>query len=145
MKPTIYLPTIALAAATACSSAVAPVRDVSSSLDTSSKTAATTDSVSVALGKTVTFDGGRIELTFDARVADSRCPANVVCVWAGDAQVRISTRVAGGAKTTSDLHSTLEPRTLKIDRYSISMIGMTPYPGTGRDGDAPVLIVRVTP
>jgi hypothetical protein len=145
MRPTIFLPTLAIAAAAACSSAVAPGRDAAS-LDASeqSSSGARTDTTSVRLGSTATFDGGRLELTFDARVADSRCPANVVCVWAGDAHARIKTRVAGGAVAASELHSTLEPLKLKIDRYTISMVGMTPYPGTGRDAETPVLIVRVS-
>jgi hypothetical protein len=64
--------------------------------------------------------------------------------WAGDAHVRLATRVAGAASTTSDLHSTTEPIKLKVDRYTITMIGMTPYPGTGRDTDTPVVILRVS-
>ena len=144
MKPTIFIPTLALAAATACSSAVAPVRDASTNLGASAQSGARTDTLSIRLGQNASLDGGRLQLSFDARVADSRCPATAVCVWAGDAHARVTTRVAGGAASTVDLHSTLEPKTLKVDRYSISMIGMTPYPGTGRDAETPVLIVRVS-
>jgi len=142
MKPTLFF-SIALAAAAACSSAVASERDVSSP-STSTQSGPRTDTLSIRLGQSALVDGGRLELKFDTRVADSRCPANVVCVWAGDAHVRLTTRLSGGASTTSDLHSTTPPITLKVDRYTITMIGMTPYPGTGRDGDAPVVILRVS-
>ena len=141
MKPTVFLP-IAIAAAAACSSAGTSVRDVSSP-DASAQSGARTDTLSIQLGKTALVDGGRLELTFDTRIADSRCPANVVCVWAGDAHVRLTTRVTGGAATTSELHSGLEPMKLKVDRYTITMIGMTPYPGAGRDTDVPIAILRV--
>jgi hypothetical protein len=142
MKPTVFLP-IVIAASAACSSAVAPGRDASS-VGSSAQSAPRTDSLTIRLGQSASIDGGRLEIKFDARVADSRCPANAVCVWAGDVHARITTRVSGGAANTSDLHSLLEPSKLKIDRYTISMIGMTPYPGTGRDAETPLLIVRVS-
>jgi hypothetical protein len=44
----------------------------------------------------------------------------------------------------SDLHSTTPPTKLTVDRYAITMIGMTPYPGAGHDADAPVVILRVS-
>ena len=134
---------IASAALAACSSAVVPTRDALSP-DASVLTGARTDTVSVRLGSSAVFDGGRLELKFEARVADSRCPANATCIWAGDAQVRLVTRVAGGTATAVDLHTALEPNKLKVDRYTISMIGLTPYPGTGRDTETPVAILRVS-
>ena len=140
MKPIAIL---AAAILTACSSAAAPGRDGPAP---ASKTQSTSllDTLSIGLGQSVTVDGGRLEVRFDARVSDSRCPANAVCVWQGDAQARIVTRVAGGASVTSSLHTALEPKKVVVDRYTISMIGMTPYPGTGRDSEKPVLIVRVS-
>jgi hypothetical protein len=131
------------AALAACSSAVAPTRDALSP-DASVLTGARTDTVSVRLGSSAVLDGGRLELKFEARVAESRCPANVTCVWAGDAHVRLITRVAGGTATEVDLHTALQPNTLKVDCYTISMIGLTPYPGTGRDTETPVAILRVS-
>jgi hypothetical protein len=144
MKPTIFLPTLAIAAAAACSSAVAPARDASPvGASAQSGSAPRTDTVSIQLGKTAVLDGGRLEVKFETRVTDSRCPANVVCVWAGDAFVRVTTRVAGGSASTNDLHSTTPPTSFKVDRYTVSMVGLTPYPGTGHDSDTPVLILRV--
>lgn len=142
MKPTVFFP-IAFAAAAACSSATVSERDASTP-DAVMQSGPRTDTLSVRLGQSVFADGGRLELKFDARVADSRCPANATCVWAGDAHVRVTTRVGGGASIMSDLHSTTSPTKLTVERYSITMIGMTPYPGTGSDADTPVLIVRVS-
>jgi hypothetical protein len=142
MRPTIFLPFAAAAALAACSSAVGPTLDAGGP-EASVQTGARTDTLSIRLGQSASLDGGRLEVKFDAKGPDSRCPANATCVWAGDVLARITTRVAGGAATSSDLHSTLEPKKLKIDRYTISMIGLTPYPGTGRDADTPVLILHV--
>src|SRR4051812_31611682 len=124
MKLIVLFP-IVLAAATACSSATTTARD-GSSPDASTQSAPHTDTLSIRLGQSAAVDAGRLELKFDSRVADSRCPANATCVWAGDAHVRLTTRIAGGASTTSDLHSGLEPLKLKIDRYTITIVGMTP-------------------
>ena len=143
MRPTIFLPFAAAAALAACSSAVGPTLDANG-LEASAQTGARSDTLSIRIGQTASIDGGRFEIKFESHGPDSRCPANATCVWAGDIAARITTRVAGGAATISDLHSTLEPKKLKVDRYTISMIGLTPFPGTGRDADTPVLILHVT-
>jgi hypothetical protein len=142
MKPTVFL-AIIIAAAAACSSATVSERDATSPT-ASTQSGPRTDTLSIRLGQSASVDGGRFEIKFETRVADSRCPANVVCVWAGDAHVRLTTRISGGASIASDLHSTTPPTKLTIDRYTITMVGMTPYPGTGRDADAPVVILRVS-
>jgi len=141
MKHALLLPILAAAFAAACSSASAPLRDnASPSVATGSRN----DTLSIRLGESASVAGGVAVDEHDARVGDSRCPANAVCVWQGDAHVRIATRLSGGALTNAELHSALEPRKLVVGRYTISMIGMTPYPGTGNDNDTPVLIVRVS-
>ena len=142
MRHTTLLPLVLAGLLAACSSTAAPSRgDLAAPASTQSEVRG--DTLSIPLGQSASFDGGRLAITFDARVNDSRCPANVVCVWQGDAHVRITTRVGGGAAVTSDLHSTLTPLEVGVDRYVISMIGMTPYPGAGRESDTPVLLVRV--
>jgi hypothetical protein len=100
------------------------------------------DTLHVALGRSATADNGRLVLTFAARLADSRCPANVVCVWEGDATVRVSARV-GRTTVERDLHTGVEPRTLSVDGYVVSVVGLTPYPGTD-DRGTPTAILRVT-
>ena len=143
MKHTL-LPVLIAAALAACSSATAPERTGGLSEVSTNQSSARVDTLSIRLGQSAFADGGRLEVRFDSKVGDSRCPANVVCVWQGDAHVRIVTRVSGGASSTAELHSALTPQKVTVDRYSISMVGMTPYPGTGRDADTPVLILRVS-
>jgi hypothetical protein len=138
------LPAFILAAAlAACSATTSADRDLTHAAN-SSQNGTLRDSVSVPLGQSAFADAGRLEIRFDARVADSRCAANVVCVWQGDAHARITTRIAGGAAVSADLHSTLEPSKVVVDRYTITLLGMTPYPGTGQDNASPVLLVRVS-
>lgn len=140
MKNIIAVATLLVVAA--CSASTPTERTATAAL--SSRGDARADTLSIPLGQSAFVDGGRLEIRFDARVADSRCPANVNCVWAGDAHVRVTTRLAGGSASTADLHSGVEPRTISTDRYEISMVGMTPYPGAGDENATPVLMIRVS-
>ena len=98
---------IAAAAIAACSSATIVGDDGGRPADQTANRRAD-DTLHIPIGATRTADGGRISVRFEARVADSRCPANAVCVWQGDAQIRVAA-ASGGTTVTGDLHTTLEP------------------------------------
>ena len=87
------------------------------------------DTVRVAVGQAASFDNGRLTVTFEAVEQDSRCPADVVCVTAGDAEarfrLRVGERVAG---TTLHIHG--EPRAIEYFGYRIALATLDPYPGT---------------
>ena len=44
----------------------------------------------VALGQTAALSGTGYRITFDRVTEDSRCPIDVVCVWAGDARIQLT-------------------------------------------------------
>lgn len=91
--------------------------------------AALGDTVRVALGQAASFDNGRLSVTFEAVEQDSRCPADVVCVSAGDAEarfrLRVGERVAG---TTLHIHG--EPKQVEYFGYRVALATVDPYPGT---------------
>ncbi len=138
----------AIAVAAACSSppAAAPGSAGASPDPTSdSRSVPLDDTLYVALGQSASADRGRLVLRFDARLGDSRCPANVVCVWMGDAAVRIAAR-AGRTTVERDLHPGIEPHSLSVDRYTVTVVGLTPYPGTEaaeKPAVTPTVILRV--
>ncbi len=99
------------------------------------------DTLHVELGRTATADHDRLAVTFAAHLSDSRCPANVVCVWMGDAVVRIGAR-AGRTTVERELHTGIDPRSLSVDGYTVTVVGLTPYPGT-ESGGTPTAILRV--
>jgi hypothetical protein len=90
----------------------------------------------VKVGGVVTLDGGGLRLRFVRVAEDSRCPADVNCVWAGNAEVLVE---AGGKGWKGK-------RTLKLDtngggrgaseagygRYTLKLVALSPRPRSGR-------------
>jgi hypothetical protein len=129
----------AFVVAAACKSQPGPA------VGASSQGAPLVDTLRVELGKSAAAAGGRLVATFAAQLGDSRCPANATCVWMGDAAVRIVARV-GRTSVDRVVHTGVEPRNLTVDRYTIAVVGLLPYPGTGVKGTPTVLLeVRTSP
>jgi hypothetical protein len=85
-------------------------------------------------------------LTFVSRGADSRCPADVVCVWMGDASVRIAART-GNTSVERELHTGIEPHSLTAGGYVVTVVGLLPYPGTqaaNAPAGTPTVLLRAT-
>ena len=126
----------------ACSSGAgtAPKADPS----TSSVAGAFDDTVRVVRGQQTAVDGGRLKVTY-TDLTDSRCPANVVCVWAGDAAATIRLDV-GGAVATPTLHTALEPKSATHAGYTVTLVSADPYPGTEPPNArlAATVLLRVT-
>jgi hypothetical protein len=66
-------------------------------------------------------------VTFLEVVNDSRCPVDVVCVTAGDAEVRLAVTGEGEDRTVS-LHTTQEPRSTTIGAVRLELTGLMPSP-----------------
>ncbi|MGZ8378305.1 MAG: hypothetical protein ACXW0Z_13855 [Gemmatirosa sp.] len=103
------------------------------------------DTVRVVHGQQAVLDGQRLVVGFTDLLDDSRCPANAMCVWQGNAAVRLRLAVQG-ERATPVLHTAQEPRTATIGSYSVELVNVEPYPGTVPDNVriAPSVIVRVT-
>lgn len=119
----------------------------------SSAPGAQSDSVEVKIDLGDTVDGGSEDLRigFLDVTEDSRCPANVVCVWAGRANVLLGV-VAGD--TVPSFHEVQFGGGAEGDgkvsagEYTIEIVALDPYPGTVTlaEGERPayVLTVHVT-
>jgi hypothetical protein len=78
-------------------------------------------------GQLLAIDGEPLSIQFERVVEDSRCPANVTCVWAGDAIVRVRLSIAAGARETVDLHSKDAPdKELSFGAYRIRLVKVLP-------------------
>jgi hypothetical protein len=60
-------------------------------------------SFQLALGSTVRIRGTDLHVTFERVVEDSRCPVNVVCVWAGEVTLVLGIRTGDGPARTHTL------------------------------------------
>jgi len=109
------------------------------------------DEVELAVGQSVDVSlagGGSVDLTvtFEAVLSDSRCPSNVVCIWQGDASVRL--RLAGDATGDLVLHTpstTMGPRTGVAGRFQVELLNLSPDPDTSRPRPAAHrLTLRIT-
>lgn len=85
--------------------------------------------------------GEEVQITFVAVIEDSRCPKNVMCVWAGQAVIALS--VEGGPLTaprqvTLTLHAAPEGESVDIAGMRIQVTDVQPYPedpNTTQPGD----------
>jgi hypothetical protein len=59
---------------------------------------------------------------------DSRCPIDVQCVTAGDAEAVLAIRAAGSDVAQHRLHTNREPRAVEVGGYRVRLDSLTPYP-----------------
>jgi hypothetical protein len=76
-------------------------------------------------------DGAR--LRFDRVTADSRCPKDAICVWAGDATVVVTLNPAGGGSESRELHTHLSGTQISYANYIITLSGLAPYPRASQE------------
>ncbi len=111
--------------------------------------------VEVGLGESVELPDQGIGISFDRVVEDSRCPANVVCVWAGEAVieltvtetdksavVRLSLEPGSGIETPWTKASSSQPGSEDI---SMRLISLEPYPGSddNKEGGGPTAVLEI--
>jgi hypothetical protein len=77
---------------------------------------------------------GDFELSFDAVLEDSRCPAGVQCVWEGNASIRL-TLSSGGRSESAVVNSAVDPRQAAFFGYTIGLRDLTPYPVAAQPTD----------
>lgn len=103
------------------------------------------DTVHVRLGTERRIDDGRLTISFRERVSDDRCPANAVCVRAGEARVRLRARV--GASTHEGVVVVgAEGAPVAAGAYRLTVTELHPYPGLYGESDpqpTPWIVVRV--
>lgn len=71
-----------------------------------------------------------LRLGFTQVLGDSRCPATVVCAWAGDGAAELAVGVGMGPSYPVTLHTLLDPRQVDFLGYQITLLELSPYPQT---------------
>lgn len=83
--------------------------------------------------KDTSIDGQTLQICFDSLLSDSRCPINAVCVWEGEATVKLSLH-ANGTEKSFRLSTFNNPPTFRNDTtisgYKIKLVSVSPFPGS---------------
>jgi hypothetical protein len=66
-------------------------------------------------------------IRFEGVANDSRCPGDAICIWAGDATVRVGVTVSGGISSSYELH-TFDLKPVQHLDTTITLEALSPYP-----------------
>lgn len=102
--------------------------------------------------QTVEVEGTGLSIRLLAVLDDSRCPADVTCVWAGDAVVAVEVAL-GGERRAYGLHvnpgTATGPGEADVGAYRVVLLGLAPAPLAGvpipQAGYVATLRVEATP
>jgi hypothetical protein len=87
-----------------------------------------------------------LTVRFDRVEADSRCPTDVQCITAGDAEVALSIAAGQAAAERHTVHTSREPRATTHGAFRIELVALDPAPVSTRETRESdyVLTLRVT-
>ena len=87
----------------------------------------------LARGETVRAPGTGFRLQFVEVTGDSRCPADALCVWGGDAVVHVRALDVSGGETSYELHTGDSARAAVVHGdVRIELAALQPYPFSSR-------------
>ncbi len=89
------------------------------------------DSVRIRVGQTIVVGGIRVR--FEAVESDSRCPMDVVCIWAGDAVANLVVEQNCDCNSPAfllKLHTFLEPKSGVAYGNRVELRALLPYPSS---------------
>ncbi|HWK52531.1 MAG TPA: hypothetical protein VNR40_21700 [Steroidobacter sp.] len=85
--------------------------------------------VLLAPGERVVFGPQQLDVEFVRVSEDSRCPSDLLCVWAGEAKVQVSTR-SGAAEAVS--HEITACQSAAIGELRLTIVQVQPEPISDR-------------
>ena len=138
MRPTIYIASAAaLLSLAACGSSdnVSTLPGTSSSAEQANDLSAQLEApFTLKPGQWASVAGTSLRLSFAGVTNDSRCPANVQCVWQGDAAVALRVSL-GGQESQATVHSAntgTASKDAKVGAYTISLTDVQPQAVAGQ-------------
>lgn len=85
---------------------------------------------SLPVGQTAAINGSGTRITFRQVQNDSRCPTDVVCVWAGDATIEVTISRTGSPDDAKVLRLNPPNNEATSGDLVIRFVGLTPVPRT---------------
>jgi len=96
------------------------------------------------VGESARISGTSSRVLLRAVSDDSRCPADVQCVWAGSARILLTILTEGSPDSAISINTGMEPRTAAISGYQLRVAGVSPEPRAGISIPANSYVVRFT-
>jgi len=87
----------------------------------------------IGVGETAHISGTDLSLKFVVVTEDSRCPATVECVWAGNGQIQVAAS-SGGQTSTLYFNTAQGPNEIVTGGYRVRLTALLP----ARSGFAPI-------
>jgi hypothetical protein len=122
---------LALAAAS-CDGATAPTRGVRLG-----------EEFELRPGESALLEQELLAITFDGVSDDSRCPIDVVCIWEGDAVVRVTARRLPRTEARLELHTQPDRSEAGFQGYRIRLVSLAPRPRAGQPVPARDYVARL--
>lgn len=100
----------------------------------------------LSAGEFLTLRGEPVRIGFEAILSDSRCPIDAICIQAGEAKGRFWLEVTAEPATSFEL-GTLDPRTITVSGYRVTLNAVSPAPRSNaridpRDYRAELIVER---
>jgi hypothetical protein len=86
------------------------------------------EGIEVQVGDSVIISDIGLIITFKSVHGDSRCPADVICVWEGNAEIALGLKNIDGDTLSINLNTSLEPREVSFSNLTITIKKLLPYP-----------------
>jgi hypothetical protein len=80
------------------------------------------------LGKVATVSANGARITFNRVTDDSRCPIDVVCIWAGDAKIELTVAPNGSSAETRVISVTAPNNEVAAAGMRIRLVSLAPAP-----------------
>lgn len=89
----------------------------------------------LSMGESAIFQAGGLTVEFNSVVSDSRCPSDVVCVWAGEATVHIIATTQGPAVEADLVIPSSDKDSIQLrgdvgGTYNLKLLDLTPHPNS---------------
>lgn len=84
------------------------------------------------VGGVASIAGEKLRVEFQELLSDSRCPVGVVCVWAGEAKIRVRIERPPDAPAELDLSTRVPAKYLS---YELQLVNVAPAPVAGNEAD----------
>jgi hypothetical protein len=102
------------------------------------------DEFTLRVGQSASIPEISLWMRFIKVVDDSRCPVGALCVWEGDGAVLIEVAPLNGDSKEDTLHTSLDPRSIRLGNAELRLVHLQPLPSTSRPiapGDYVVTLV----